>query len=111
MRGDRYQRSRDCDPDSPSCRLRSDLGSATSLTIPKPRRSKAWRPGGRMRGRKPIPIPLRLVGGNAGRRLLNKAEPAPEVGIPDPPAELDRTALAEWRRVAEPLYHAGYLTK
>jgi P27 family predicted phage terminase small subunit len=54
---------------------------------------------------------LRLVGGNAGRRLLNEAEPAPEAGIPDPPAELGKKALAEWRSVAEPLYHAGILTK
>src|SRR5436309_430944 len=91
----------DCSPVSPAAAC-AQIGLGTSLTIPKARRSNAWRPGGRMRGRRPIPIPLRLVGGgNAGRRLLNKGEPAPEVGIPDPPAELDRTALAEWRRVAE----------
>lgn len=64
-----------------------------------------------MRGRKPKPRMLRLVGGNAGRRPLNEAEPAPEAGIPDPPSALCKKGLAEWRRVAEPLYHAGILTK
>ena len=64
-----------------------------------------------MRGRKPKPTSLRLVGGNAGRRPLNHAEPTPEAGIPKAPPELGEDARAEWRRTAKQLHDAGILTK
>lgn len=62
-----------------------------------------------MRGRKPKHR-LRLVSDDAGKRPLNQVEPAPDTDIPEPPPAVSEVARVEWRRVAEPLYHAGILT-
>lgn len=63
-----------------------------------------------MRGRKPRPTHLKLVTGNPGKRPLNKAEPKPATGLPQPPAELSDDARNEWRRVATRLHALGLLT-
>ncbi len=48
------------------------------------------------RGRRPKPTHLRLVGGNAGKRPLTKAEPTPEYGPPEKPPGIDGEAAALW---------------
>ena len=63
------------------------------------------------RGRKPKPTKLRVVGGNAGKRALNKKEPKPEAHLPDPPDFLSEEALEEWQRVAAEMYDLGLLSK
>jgi P27 family predicted phage terminase small subunit len=62
-----------------------------------------------MRGRKPRPTHVKLVTGNPGKRPLNRAEPRPAGGLPQPPAELTDDAKTEWRRVARALHQAGLL--
>ena len=62
-------------------------------------------------GRKPKPTALRLVGGNAGRRPLNKNEPKPELSQPTPPAFLNDDAKVEWSRICETLYKVGLMTE
>lgn len=62
-------------------------------------------------GRKPKPTALRLVGGNAGRRPLNKNEPKPELSQPTPPAFLNDDAKVEWGRICETLYKVGLMTE
>jgi P27 family predicted phage terminase small subunit len=63
-----------------------------------------------MRGRKPKPTHLRVVGGNAGRRPLNQHEPSPNRGLPTAPRELTEDARLEWRRVSRRLHEIGLLT-
>lgn len=63
-----------------------------------------------MRGRKPKPSHLRVIGGNAGHRPLNKREPKPSRKLPTPPRELNKDAKREWRLVAPELYRNGLLT-
>jgi P27 family predicted phage terminase small subunit len=53
---------------------------------------------------------LKLVTGNPGRRPLNRAEPRPASGLPQPPTELSDDARTEWRRVAKRLQELGLLT-
>ena len=63
-----------------------------------------------MRGRKPLPSHLRIIGGNAGRRPINDREPQPRLAVPKPPAELNDEAKKEWRRVARQLFELGVLS-
>lgn len=64
-----------------------------------------------VRGRKPKPTHLKIVGGNAGKRKLNENEPKFAVSLPPPPAFLSKEAMVEWRRVSQDLYTAGLLSK
>src|SRR5215472_8275414 len=66
---------------------------------------------GTMRGRKPKLRSLRIVGGNAVRRPLNRTEPMPTADVPEPPDGLGEEATAEWRWITKELHHAGILTK
>ena len=63
-----------------------------------------------MRGRKPKPTHLRVIGGNAGKRPINEREPVPARALPTPPPELSDDAKVEWGRVSEELYRIGLLT-
>lgn len=48
------------------------------------------------RGRKPKPTALKLVGGNAGKRVLNKNEPKPTGNLYDPPDWLTEKQVEGW---------------
>lgn len=63
-----------------------------------------------MRGRKPKPSFLRVVGGNAGHRAVNELEPQPPISVPAPPAILNDDARREWQRVAKLLAGMGVLS-
>lgn len=63
-----------------------------------------------MRGRKPKPTHLKLIGGNAGKRALNKAEAVAVPALPSPPPHLSDEAKVEWGRVSEQLYVMGLLS-
>ncbi len=63
-----------------------------------------------MRGRKPTPTHLKVVRGNPGKRPLNASEPAPQLTLPSPPAELCADARIEWERVAGELHRIGVLS-
>jgi len=64
-----------------------------------------------MRGRKPTPTALRVLRGNPRKRPLNAREPTPGPLALDPPAWLDASAAAEWRRLAPMLGRLGVLTE
>jgi P27 family predicted phage terminase small subunit len=49
------------------------------------------------RGRKPKPTALKLVGGNAGKRALNKREPKPTGNLTEPPEWLTEQQSEGWR--------------
>lgn len=63
-----------------------------------------------MRGRKPIPTPLKVLRGNPGRRPLPQDEPQVAAALPAPPPHLGSIAHAEWARLALPLQSIGVLT-
>jgi P27 family predicted phage terminase small subunit len=63
-----------------------------------------------MRGRRPTPTRLKVLTGNPGKRPLNKAEPMPEVAIPECPTELGPVAKREWVRLVGDLAALGLLT-
>ena len=63
-----------------------------------------------MRGRKPKPTHLKVIEGNPGKRPLNKREPTPASGRPQPPGHLCTEAKAEWQRVSKVLHAIGVLT-
>lgn len=68
-----------------------------------------------MRGRKPLSTAARKLGGNAGKRKLNAAEPQlppPTDDFGTPPVELagDKLAEDEWRRLAPMLMKARVIT-
>ena len=63
-----------------------------------------------MRGRKPKPSRLRAIGGNPGKRPLNKDEPLPEPAVPNCPPELSEAAREEWHRLATQLAPLRLLT-
>jgi P27 family predicted phage terminase small subunit len=67
--------------------------------------------GNKNSGRRPKPTHLRVVTGNPGKRPLNQREAAPRPApkLPDPPAELNADAQAEWKRVSRDLYDCGLL--
>lgn len=56
-----------------------------------------------MAGRKPLPTALKLMRGNPGKRPLNKREPKPAAGIPQPLAGLSAQALVHFGRLVEQL--------
>jgi len=62
-------------------------------------------------GRRPRPTFLRVVGGNAGKRPLNKAEPKPARAIPSPPEHLSDAAKVAWGRLSVMLDRMGVLTE
>lgn len=51
------------------------------------------------------------MGGNAGKRAINKNEPKPELSQPTPPAFLNDDAKVEWGRICETLYKVGLMTE
>lgn len=63
-----------------------------------------------MAGRKPKPSHLRLVGGNAGKRPINKKEPKVKKGAPIAPKWLSPKAKAAWPRAVKLLTDMGVLT-
>ena len=64
-----------------------------------------------MRGRKPKPTQLKLIGGNAGKRKLNHREPKPQRVIPSPPAHLSPAAMVVWGQVTVILDRMRVLTE
>jgi P27 family predicted phage terminase small subunit len=50
-----------------------------------------------MKGRKPKPTHLKIVGGNAGKRKLNASEPTPEGDLCDPPDWLTEDQAVGWK--------------
>lgn len=62
------------------------------------------------KGRKPKPSKLKEVQGNPGKRKVNKNEPKPIVGIPEPPDTLDKVGKEEYWRVACELEKLGLLS-
>jgi P27 family predicted phage terminase small subunit len=64
-----------------------------------------------MAGRRPKPTHLRVVGGNAGKRPLNKSEPKPARERPSPPSHVSDKARETWGYVTGILDDMGVLTK
>ena len=64
-----------------------------------------------MAGRRPKPTHLKIVGGNPGKRALNKREPAPRREIPSCPAHLSDESKVAWGRLVEMLDRIGVLTE
>lgn len=63
-----------------------------------------------MRGRKPIPTPLKLITGNPGKRRLNDSEPvAPPLESLQAPSWLAGVALVVWGERAPQLQTMGLL--
>ena len=50
-------------------------------------------------GRKPKPTAIKKLQGNAGKRALNKSEPAPAADPPELPDHLDAEAAIEWHKI------------
>jgi P27 family predicted phage terminase small subunit len=63
-----------------------------------------------MRGRKPVPTPLKELRGNPGKRRVGSDPPFAK-GMPSCPEHLDQTAKTEWRRVVKELHAAGILAR
>lgn len=61
-------------------------------------------------GRKPKPSNIHKLHGNPGRRAPNKAEPKPDVVVPEPPDHLSENAVLEWNRVAPELEALGLIS-
>lgn len=59
----------------------------------------------------PKPTALKILEGNPGQRPINRNEPRPAPGAPEPPAGLCREGRAEWRRVVPELDRLGLLTR
>jgi len=59
-----------------------------------------------------VPTQLKILRGNPGKQVLNRAEPQPRVPpeVPDAPPFLNAYARAEWDRVAGELWRLGLLT-
>jgi P27 family predicted phage terminase small subunit len=64
-----------------------------------------------MRGRKPLPAGLKILRGNPGKRRINKREPQPVTGAPEPPEFLSGAALAEWQRITPELERLKLLAR
>jgi P27 family predicted phage terminase small subunit len=63
-----------------------------------------------MRGRKPIPVELKVVRGNPGHRTLPVVPETPKVSKRmKPPAGMSDDATAAWKKVAPMLQAAGLL--
>jgi P27 family predicted phage terminase small subunit len=63
-----------------------------------------------MRGRKPKPLPIRLLEGNPGKRPIPDG-PAIPTTVPACPAHLDTQAKREWKRVVKELRGVGLLAR
>jgi P27 family predicted phage terminase small subunit len=64
-----------------------------------------------MRGPAPIPIPLKLLRGNPGKKpIRTQFEPERLSKVPDPPEFLQGYAKDEWHRVAPSLLTLGLLS-
>jgi P27 family predicted phage terminase small subunit len=62
-------------------------------------------------GPPPIPIPLKLLRGNPGKKSVRiQLEPERLPEVPNPPKFLEGYAQAEWRRVAPSLHTLGLLS-
>ena len=59
-------------------------------------------------GRKAVPTKLKLLKGTQPCRI-NKSEPKPTDGRPDPPARLDAESKLEWHRLCDQLAAMGVL--
>lgn len=64
-----------------------------------------------MAGRRPTPTAAKQLAGNPGKRPLNKSEPRPVSGIPQPPTHLSGPAKTEWHRLGEELDRLGLISK
>lgn len=64
-----------------------------------------------MSGPAKTPTALVIARGNPGKRPLPKAEPKPRACAPNPPADLDAFALAEWHRLVALLMKVRVLTE
>lgn len=64
-----------------------------------------------MAGRRPLPTVLKLVGGNAGKRAINKTEPKPRREIPSCPSHLADSGKVAWGRLCVLLDRMGVLTE
>ena len=56
-----------------------------------------------MRGRKPVPARLRVLGGNASNRPVPNSVPVVAAEVGDPPRWLNRHGKAAWRKLAPEL--------
>jgi P27 family predicted phage terminase small subunit len=63
------------------------------------------------RGRPPKPTTLKIIGGNPGKRPLNKNEPKPDATAPECPAWMPKEAKAKWAELAPKLLRLGLLTE
>ena len=63
-----------------------------------------------MRGRKPQPTGLKILKGTREDRV-NRDEPTPPEGMPQPPSHLDNLARAEWVSICELLASMGIGSK
>jgi P27 family predicted phage terminase small subunit len=63
-----------------------------------------------MKGRPSIPTAIKTARGTLRADRTNAAEPQPEVGIPKPPADLDKRARSAWRYYAKILADTRVLT-
>ena len=62
-------------------------------------------------GRPPKPTALKKLGGNAGKRAINKSEPRPAHKRPSCPKHLTGEAKKEWNRTSKQLFELGLLTE
>jgi len=63
------------------------------------------------RGPLPQPLPLKVLGGNAGRRPLDlSAGVNPPIAVPDAPRHLGRAARKEWKRITPLLEELGLIS-
>jgi P27 family predicted phage terminase small subunit len=64
-----------------------------------------------MRGNPPVPLTLKLLKGNPGkRRLRTEIEPAIEAKVPEPPEFVTGYAAEEWRRLTPELHNLGLIS-
>ncbi len=59
---------------------------------------------------RPVPLPLRVLRGNPGRRALPRRAPKPQPGMPPCPRRLSRVERAAWRRFGKLLCDMQVLT-
>lgn len=64
-----------------------------------------------MNGRPPVPVSLKVLRGNPGKRPVpQEPQPATWAQLPEPPDYLSADAKDEWRRISTELYRLGLLT-
>ena len=61
-------------------------------------------------GPRPKPVELKILEGNPGHDKLNYHRPKPPPTRVEPPVELGRDALLEWKRLEDELFNLGLLT-